>query len=50
MYEIIWSTWNDAYIIRPVCTYSTIKPKFIGTLEECKDAAKQYAPFVMTMI
>lgn len=50
MYEVIWSKWNDAYIIRHVCTHSTIKPEFIGTLEECKDAVKQYRPYVMTMV
>jgi hypothetical protein len=35
MYEVIWSTWNDAYIVRAVCTYSSIKPEFIGTHDEC---------------
>jgi hypothetical protein len=44
MYEIIWSTWNDAYIIRPVCPYSSIKPEFIGSLEECKEISNQYFP------
>jgi hypothetical protein len=46
MYEIIWSSRNDAYIIRPVCTYSTIKPEFIGSFEECKKAIKNHQPSI----
>ena len=35
MYEIIWSKFNDRFIVRSVTIYSTVKPLFIGTEEEC---------------
>ena len=44
MFEIIWSFCNGAYIIRPVCTYSSIKPEFIGTIDECKKAITNHQP------
>lgn len=36
MYEVIWSWFSDAYVYRPINSVpSTIKPKFIGTREQC---------------
>lgn len=35
MYEVIWSKFDDAYISRSVNIHSTIKPLFIGSLDEC---------------
>jgi hypothetical protein len=35
MYEVIWSVYSDAYIWRSVNIQSTIKPLFVGTLDEC---------------
>jgi hypothetical protein len=35
MYEVIWSVFSNAYISRPVNITSTIKPLFIGSLDEC---------------
>lgn len=35
MYEIVWSTFNDAYVIREMVPHSTLAAKFIGTLPEC---------------
>jgi len=34
MYEIIFSIFENKHIVRP-CILSTVKPLFIGTLEEC---------------
>jgi len=35
VYEVIWSWARDKYIVRPVCTWSSITPNFIGTYDEC---------------
>lgn len=35
MFEVIWSMFSNAYIVRPVNSYSTVKPMFIGTDSEC---------------
>lgn len=35
MYEIIYSVFYNDYVIRDCSTISTVKPLFIGTLEEC---------------
>jgi hypothetical protein len=40
MFEIIWSNFNDAYVIRKISTNSTIKPNFIGSYDECKNKIK----------
>jgi hypothetical protein len=36
MYEVIWSKFNNRFIVRSVTICSTVKPMFIGTEEECK--------------
>ena len=35
MFEVIWSYSFNAYIVREVCTFSSIKPNFIGDKSEC---------------
>ena len=35
MFRIIWSNWNDKYIIISYDFISNVKPVFIGTKEEC---------------
>lgn len=35
MFEIIWSTFEDKYITRRICTFSNIQPYFIGSEAEC---------------
>lgn len=35
MFEVIWSWSADAYVVRPASAFSHIKPKFIGSREEC---------------
>ena len=35
MYEIIFSVFSNDYIIRELCIFSTAKPLFIGTYDEC---------------
>lgn len=35
MFEVIWSVRNDCYIVRPVLTYGTVIPNFIGSKNEC---------------
>ena len=42
MFEIIWSVWNDKYIVRPVKPMGNVKPEFIGTEEECAQKIKNY--------
>ena len=37
MSEVIWSWHYDRYIVRSVCAWSSIKPAFIGTQEECAE-------------
>ena len=37
VYEVIWSCREDAYIVRPICGFSTVKPHFIGSYKECTD-------------
>ena len=35
MFEVIWSVRDDCYIVRPVLTYGTVIPNFIGSESEC---------------
>lgn len=35
MYEVIWSVFSNCYVLRPANMYSTVKPLFIGTRDEC---------------
>lgn len=35
MFEVIFSVFHDAHIMRPITTNSTIRPLFIGTFDEC---------------
>lgn len=35
MYEVIWSWFEDAYIVRPVNVNSSVKPLLIGSHDEC---------------
>jgi len=35
MFEVIWSYAFNEYIVREVCTFSSIKPNFIGDKSEC---------------
>jgi len=44
MFEIIWSVWNDKYIVRPVPPMGNVKPVFIGTEEECAQKIKNCSP------
>ena len=44
MFEIIWSVWNDKYIVRPVPSMGNVKPEFIGTEEECAQKIKNFGP------
>jgi len=42
MYEIIWSYREDCYVIRALLSYGNVSPKFVGTLEECQSAIKNF--------
>jgi hypothetical protein len=35
MHEVIFSYFHDKFIARPVCTFSSVKPHFIGSKVEC---------------
>lgn len=40
MYEVIWSKFSNKFIVRSIAyrlgmIYSTVKPLFLGTEEEC---------------
>ena len=49
MYELIWSNFHSAHIIRRVCT-STIVPLFMGTLEECTHFAMHHTSGHLTIV
>ena len=41
-YEVIWSYREDKYLVRPFIGLSLVKPKLVGTLEECNRWAAQH--------
>ena len=42
MYEIIFSIFENKHIIRSCDILSTVKPLFIGTLEECNSKLSNF--------
>ena len=47
MFEIYWSNFYDAYIIRSIDCNSSIPPVFIGTREACDAALHNYRPYLI---
>lgn len=35
MFEVIWSVFEDKYIVRNISAFSSIHPRFIGNKQEC---------------
>ena len=47
MFEIYWSNFYDAFVMRSCDCVSFISPEFIGTREECLAASVNFNPFVI---
>ena len=37
MFEVIWSVFSDAFVVRKIACISSVRPQFTGTLSECND-------------
>ena len=37
MYEVIWSVFADAFVVRKIEGLSRVRAKFTGTLAECHE-------------
>jgi len=44
MFEIIWSTWQDKFVIRRISPIGNVRAVFIGTKAACIKAINNFNP------
>ena len=37
MFEVIWSVFADAFVVREIVGLSRVRPQFTGSLAECNN-------------